>query len=66
MEKNILKATKFPLLQVGRDEKTYRILVSVQYIRYLEEKLGRKFQQGEPWELSLLEDELGIKAVPLK
>ena len=65
MEKYNVK-TKFPLLQVSKDKKTYRLLISVQHIRYLEKQLGREFEQGEPWEVSLLKDESGIKAVPLK
>jgi hypothetical protein len=64
MSRKRLKEKEYPSLQVSEDKKSYRILISVAYIRHLEEQIGREFTQGEPWELTLLPDEPGIKAVP--
>ena len=66
MAEKPLKAIEYPKMQVSKDKKSYRLLISVAYIRELEAQLGREIQQGEPWKMSLLEDMPGITATPLE
>ena len=62
-----MKNPTYVRLQVGQTPtgRTYRLLLPIALQQELETQLGREFQQGEPWEVSLLETEVGYKICPI-
>lgn len=66
MPQKRLKDVEYPQLQVSADKRTYRILLPISYIRYIQSEIDRELEQGEPMEVSLLSGEIGLKIIPMQ